>query len=198
MYPDDKPQLIEGDLFSEPMVSLAGLSRKTSKTRLLSPITSVDGSCHSVHSHSNNKRLMSPDEKRPTSKERKLYNDRGSFVDRLYNDTKSNLKNMQRLSQVKIPVKKKNIGFNNIHNLNNQSKGLTKNMSNGNLNVINSRSVGKGSFVDNDCDRPSTGSNSAAKPRQLFMNERVNNNVVKKKERTLSPNNDEKAHAKNN
>lgn len=109
---------MEGDLFSEPMVTLAGLSRKTSKTRLLSPITSVDGSCHSVHSQSVGKRerLMSPEEKRPTSKERKLYDNRGSHVDRLYMDTKSNLKNIQRLSQVKIPLKKKNIGFNNNFN----------------------------------------------------------------------------------
>jgi len=59
---------------------------------------------------------MSPEEKRPTSKERKLYDARGSHVDRLYMDTKSNLKNIQRLSQVKIPVKKKNIGFNNNFN----------------------------------------------------------------------------------
>lgn len=118
MQPDDKPRIVEGDLFSEPMVTLAGLSRKTSKTRLLSPITSVDGSCHSVHSTSVGKRerLMSPEEKRPTSKERKLYDARGSHVDRLYMDTKSNLKNIQRLSQVKIPVKKKNIGFNNNFN----------------------------------------------------------------------------------
>lgn len=68
-------------------------------------------------------------------------------------------------------------------------------MSRENLSNGNTRSVIKGSFVDNDCDRPSSShnNNSAAKPRKLFTYD----NNVSKKERTLSPNNDVRAQAQN-
>jgi len=68
-------------------------------------------------------------------------------------------------------------------------------MSRENLSNGNTRSVIKGSFVDNDFDiRPSSSNNSSAKPRKLFTND----NNVAKKERTLSPNNDVRAQNKSN
>jgi hypothetical protein len=76
IYPEDKQLNIESDLFSEPKT----LSRKTSKNRLLSPITSECGSILSGSVLS--KRLLSPEEKRTKSRE-KSKEIKVSFVDRL-------------------------------------------------------------------------------------------------------------------
>lgn len=91
---------------------------------------------------------------------------------------------MQRLSNIKIPNKRVPKNVNSNINF-----GMSMNKNHSNPNLLNNRRPVIGSFVEND-DRPSTGS-SAAKPKKLgFTN--TYEQKMKKKERTLSPNTEDR------
>jgi len=93
---------------------------------------------------------------------------------------------MQRLSNIKIPNKRVPKNVNSNINF-----GMSMNKNHSNPNLLNNRRPVIGSFVDND-DRPSTSTgSSAAKPKKLgFTN--AYEQKMKKKERTLSPNTEDR------